>query len=109
MWKRIAKDKSGIVHRRKSNQEKRGKLYIKWKGYDDLFHSWIDKKDILEMSEYFPKLKPLGENVKFDIDIYNYATKWCLKKETSVEKSDFTKKIHLASLKSDVGDIDKYW
>ena len=60
------------------------------------------------MSEYFPKLKPLGENVKVDIDIYNYATKRHLKKEISVEKSDFTKKIDLASLKSDVGDIDKY-
>ena len=21
------------------------KLYVKWKGYDDLFNSWIDKKD----------------------------------------------------------------
>ena len=45
------------------------------------------------MIEYFPKLKPLGENVKVDIDIYSYATKSHLKKETSVEKSDFAKKI----------------
>ena len=22
------------------------KLYVKWKGYDSLFYSWIDKKDI---------------------------------------------------------------
>ena len=22
------------------------KLYVKWKAYDDLFDSWIDKKDI---------------------------------------------------------------
>ena len=23
------------------------KLYIKWKGYDNSFNSWIDKKDIV--------------------------------------------------------------
>ena len=22
------------------------KLYVKWKGYDSLFNSWIDKKDL---------------------------------------------------------------
>ena len=28
--------------------KKRGdKLYVKWKGYDDSFNSWIDKKDFL--------------------------------------------------------------
>ena len=24
------------------------KLYIKWKGYDSLFNSWIDKKDVID-------------------------------------------------------------
>ena len=23
------------------------KLYVKWKGYDNSFNSWIDKKDIV--------------------------------------------------------------
>ena len=23
------------------------KLYVKWKGYDNKFNSWIDKKDLL--------------------------------------------------------------
>ena len=23
------------------------KLYVKWKGYDNLFNSWIDKKDLV--------------------------------------------------------------
>ena len=23
------------------------KLYVKWKGYDDCFNSWIDKKDLI--------------------------------------------------------------
>ena len=26
---------------------KSDKLYIKWKGYDNSFNSWIDKKDIV--------------------------------------------------------------
>ena len=32
------------------------KLYVKWKGYDNSFNSWINKKRyLIEMSEYFPK------------------------------------------------------
>ena len=27
--------------------KKGNKLYVKWKGYDNSFHSWIDKKDIV--------------------------------------------------------------
>ena len=29
-------------------KQKGNKLYIKWKGYDNLFNSWIGKKDINE-------------------------------------------------------------
>ena len=28
-------------------KRKGDKLYVKWKGYDNSFHSWIDKKDIV--------------------------------------------------------------
>ena len=28
-------------------KEKGDKLYVKWKGYDNSFNSWIDKKDIV--------------------------------------------------------------
>ena len=28
-------------------KRKGGKLYVKWKGYDNRFNSWIDKKDVL--------------------------------------------------------------
>ena len=27
--------------------KKNSKLYVKWKGYDNSFNSWIDKKDIV--------------------------------------------------------------
>ena len=32
---------------KKSNQKKCQKLYLKWKGYDDLFISWINRKNIV--------------------------------------------------------------
>ena len=28
-------------------KRKGGKLYVKWKGYDNSFNSWIDKKDLV--------------------------------------------------------------
>ena len=28
-------------------KKKGDKLYVKWKGYDNSFYSWIDKKDIV--------------------------------------------------------------
>ena len=31
----------------KSDERKGDKLYIKWKGYDSSFNSWIHKSDIL--------------------------------------------------------------
>ena len=32
---------------KKKKQELRNKLYVKWKGYDSPFNSWIDKKDLV--------------------------------------------------------------
>ena len=43
------------------------KLYVKWKDYDNSFNIWIDKKDIFQMSEYFPKQKSLQKSVKVDV------------------------------------------
>ena len=36
-------------------KRKGDKLYVKWKGYDSSFNSWIDKKGIVKMTEYFPE------------------------------------------------------
>ena len=44
--KKIAKNKSGKTQNRKLIKRKDDKLYVKWKGYDNSFNSWIDKKDI---------------------------------------------------------------
>ena len=61
------------------------------------------------MSEYFPRLKSLGANVKGELDLSNYATKADLKNAAGVDTSDFAKKTVLANLKSylDKLDIDK--
>ena len=96
----------------KVNERKGDKLYVKGvkgKGYHSLFNSWIDKKDILEMSEYFPGTKSSGGRKRVQLDLSNYATKTDLKNATGVDASSFAKKIDLANLKSDVDilDIDK--
>ena len=76
-------------------KRKGDKLYVIWKGYSNLFNSWINKKDILYMSEYFPKSNSLGANVKVELDLSNYAAKTDLKNATRVDKSDFAKKTGL--------------
>ena len=61
------------------------------------------------MSEYFPKPKSSGANVKGEIDLSNYVPEADSKNATGVDTSDFAKKTDLANLKSDVdkSDIDK--
>ena len=41
------------------------------------------------MSEYFPKPKSLGENVKLKLDLSNYAIKADLRNATRVDTSSF--------------------
>ena len=77
-------------------KRKLDKLYVKWKEYNNSFNSWIDEKD---MSEYFPKPNSFGANVKFELDLSNYATKTDLKNTAEVDTSSFAKKVELANLK----------
>ena len=32
----------------KVTKRKGNKLYVKWKGYDNIFNIWIDKKDLIK-------------------------------------------------------------
>ena len=61
------------------------------------------------MGEYFRKPRPLGKNVKVELDLSNYATKANLKNVTSVDTSKFAEKVDSANLKSEIDklDIDK--
>ena len=45
--KNNCKNKPGKTQNRKLIKRKDDKLYVKWKGYDNSFNSWIDKKDIV--------------------------------------------------------------
>ena len=44
------------------------------------------------MSEYFPKPKSLGANVKVELDLSNYATKADLKNAAGVDTLHFAKR-----------------
>ena len=58
------------------------------------------------MSEYFPKPKSLGTNVKVKLDLSNYATQLDLKNATVLYTMGFAKKNDLVNLKSDVDKLD---
>ena len=58
------------------------------------------------MSVYFPESKSSGGRVKFELDLFNYATKADLKNARGVDTSKFAKKADLANLKSDVDKLD---
>ena len=69
-------------------KRKGDKLYVKWKGYNNRFNSWIDIKDLMKMSQYFPKpFRSFGGNINVKVDLSNYATKTDLKNVTHVDTS----------------------
>ena len=93
---------------------------VKWKGYDNSFNSWVDKKNLvwfywlqfycIKMSQYFPKpYEPFGGDINIKVDLSNYATKTDIKNISHVDTSSFALKTNLASLKIEVDklDIDK--
>ena len=65
------------------------------------FNSWMDKKDIIQISNYFSKPDYSGANVKVELDLSNYATAADLKNAAGVDTPSFAKKNDLANLKSD--------
>ena len=86
-------------------KRKINKLYVKWKGYDNSFNSWIDKKDTL--IQYFPKTyKSFGGVINVKVDLPNYATKTDLKNATGVDTSNLAAKSDLASLKAKIDKTD---
>ena len=46
--KELQKTNQKVFRIEKVIKRKGHKLYVKWKGYDSSFHSWIDKKDLLK-------------------------------------------------------------
>ena len=66
-------------------KRKGDKLNVKWKGSDNSFNSWIDKKNLvwlyhIKMSQYFPKpFRSFGRNINVKFDRSNYARKTDIK------------------------------
>ena len=59
-------------------------MYVKWKGYDKSFNTWINNK----------------------VNLSNFTIKTDLKNITHVNASSFALKTNLASLKTEVNNID---
>ena len=55
-------------------------------------------KKTVQISEYFPEPKPLGEWVKVESDLSNYAIKTAFKNVAGTDTSFFPKKTDLANL-----------
>ena len=81
-------------------------MYVKWKGYNNSFNSWIYKKDLIKRVSTFHHIKVMGGDIKVELDLSNYATKTDLKNVTHVDVSSFASKTNLASLKTEFDKID---
>ena len=76
-------------------------MYVKWKGYDNLLNSWIDKKTLYKNESIIPKLfRSFGKNIKIKVDLSNYTTNIYLKSITHVDILSFALNTNLASLKT---------
>ena len=83
-------------------ETKGNKLYVKWKGYNNSFNSWIDKKRSYKLSRYFPPYRSSVGNIKMELDLSSYAAKTNLKNVTHLDVSSFALKTNLANLKTEV-------
>ena len=97
--KELQKSSQGKCRIEKILKRKGDKLYVKWKGYDNRYNSWINKRDF----------RSFGRNINAKVDLSNYATKTDLKNVTHVDTSSFALKTNLVNLKTEVNklDIDK--
>ena len=79
-------------------------MYVKSKGCDSRFKSWVDKKDLIKKT--FPKsFRSFGGIINVKIDLSNYATKNDLKNAAHVDTSSYSLKSNLASLKAEVDKL----
>ena len=77
-------------------KKKGNKLYVKWKGYDNSFNSWIDKKDM----SYVPTYSEVKEEiVSVTLNLSNYVTQKEFESLTKVDTSDFALKTNVAEIR----------
>ena len=89
-------------------KKKGNRLYFKWKGYENLFNTATNKKDILWNILYKRWVKRSAGNVQVELDISNYAAKTDLKGVTGIDTSKLAAKSGLASMKGQVDKLDVY-
>ena len=88
-------------------KRKGDELYVKLKGYNKSFNSWINKKISLYKMSYISEPYTRSKSkIIVKLGFSSYAAKSDLKKVTGVDTSSFNKKADLASLKSDVHELD---
>ena len=54
-------------------KRKGDKLSVRRKGYNKSFNSWIDKKNIIWINEYFPEPNLLAGKVTTELHLSNFA------------------------------------
>ena len=93
-----------VINRKGNN------LYVESEGYDNLFNSWNDKKDIayIKSVNTFQSHITILEETLMSKRIY--ATQTDLKNATGVDTSKLAAKSNLASLKAKIDkiDVDKF-
>ena len=82
--KELQKTNQNEFRVKKLIKRKSDELYVKWRGSDSSFNSWIDKKNIIN-ERIFSKPKSFGGRVKVELDSSNYATKVDLKSATGLD------------------------
>ena len=73
-------------------KRKGDKLYVKWKGYDNSFNSWIDTTGIIISELVISHLIFTINILEVELDFSNYAAKSDLKNATDVDTSQFVNK-----------------
>ena len=107
--KKLQKTNQKKIRIEKRLKRKGDKLYVKWKGYNNTFNSWINKKDLsIKMSQYFPKPfnSHFGDSIKVKIDLSDYATKTDIENISHVDTSSFALKTNLANLKTEFDNLN---
>ena len=78
--------------------KKVGKVYVTWKGSDNLFNRWIDKKKLLYQMSYFPESDSHNKSkTKVELDLFNHTKKSNLNEESGIYTSEFARKSDLAN------------
>ena len=93
-----------VINRKGNN------LYVESEGYDNLFNSWNDKKDIVyikSVNTFLSHITILEETL---MSKRIYATQTDLKNATGVDTSKLAAKSNLASFKAKIDkiDVDKF-